>query len=123
MQIQPDKVSASFLNMQSLLQLILIRKEAKSALARLSIEKSSPLKQRTSERDQTKSSVRVGGRSFHSNVSQLKAEDSTVAVVHSRGSPDFETKPSQMPQSPYSVRSRPAYASTNMPSPTKSTNK
>ena len=112
MQIQPDIRCPSFLTMQSLLQLITIRKEAQSALARSSIEKLSPLKQRSNVRDPTKASLRIGGNTPDATVSIFNAESSV-----DKRSP-VKTASSEIPPSPTSVRSRPAYASTNRPSPT-----
>ena len=123
--MQPDAQSSSSSNIQALLQLILIRKEAKNALKQ-SVEHASLLRP---DSIQTKSCTSDSGKlsilvstvrsSMHSESNVRVAFDSSASnlTVNTASTP-VQVGATNLQPSPSSSRSQPAYASTSKSSNT-----
>ena len=112
-EMQPDNQSQSSSSMKTLLELILIRKDASNALKRLdqlpSHLKQSSLNPKTSHLDAAKSATR--------GTTLSSSPETATAVLDppaDRPSSPIAAK-TQIQQSPSSTRTRPAYASTRPP--------
>jgi hypothetical protein len=124
-EMQPDTQTSTFSNIQSMLQLMLIRKEAKNALQRLGDHSSvlgpDNLKLKASELKVLKSPAKV-----LPGLSSCNEEYGTLVTLESKLSHSTANTPNSpvsaaaahLHPSPSSSRSRPAYASTSKPTTT-----
>jgi hypothetical protein len=119
-EMQPDVQSSSSTNIQALLQLISIRKEAKNALKR-SVEQTSLVRPKTiqlklSNLDGVTATIRVstGQSSLHAELNVPMTLDSSASnsTINTASSPVRDAATNLQP-SPSNSRSRPAYASTS----------
>ncbi len=126
-EMQPDTQTSTFSSIQSLLQLMLIRKEAKTALQRLgnhaSVLGPDSSKLKACEVEVLKSplplKVLPGLSSCNEESDTLVASESTVShsTANTPNSP-VSAAAAHLHPSPSSSRSRPAYASTSKPTST-----